>query len=222
MTWTLGGYPSPSVEIAARFDENFDLDEWYKEKFAADHVTVHNGITELCRAFREYPFSIKALYLSPKTLGSANLWDISPEEKGSTMVCYAYDDFDSWIYPYPLEIYVSQLEKLLDGWKLGIDILETASRTPLLEEILRYARVALCHFNADLLQTRFSAYKRENDRAGMSGCLMKERENALMLLDNLRQDARVGYEASNHYFYTERALIEKIVRMEMLDRSLNH
>ena len=222
LTWTLGGYPSPSVEIAARFDENFDLDEWYKEKFGADHVTVHNGIMELCRAFREYPFSIKALYLSPKTLGSVNLWDICPEEKGSTMVCYSYDDLDSWIHPYPLEIYLSQLEGLLDGWKRGIDILESASRTPLLDEILRYARVAFCHFNADLLQTRFSAYKRENDRAGMSECLKEERDNAQMLLDTLRQDARIGYEASNHYFYTERSLIEKIVRMELLDRSLNN
>ena len=37
--------------------------------------------------------------------------------------------------------------------------------------------------------------------------------DAKELLALVREDARIGFEASNHYFYTERNLVEKIVRM---------
>ena len=54
----------------------------------------------------------------------------------------------------------------------------------------------------------------------MAKCLRKERENAELLLTLMRSDAKIGYEASNHYFYTERNLLEKIARMGKLENAL--
>ena len=47
-----------------------------------------------------------------------------------------------------------------------------------------------------------------------------EKENAKGLLALLREDGRIAFEASNHYFYTERNLLEKIVRMAQFDNAL--
>ena len=220
LTWTLGGYPSPSVELAARFEHGFDLEAWYKEKFGKSAERVHEGVRLLCNAFREYPFSLSALYYSPKNIGPANLWDISDEENTSSMVCYSFDDVETWTSPYPNEVYVSQLERLIAGWESGIRVLESVPQTAAIGELCRYARVAYCHFYTDLLQTRFALYKRVSDKAGMAECVKAEAKNAAVLLKELRADAKVGFEASNHYVYTERNLIEKIIRMESFEKCL--
>ncbi len=221
LTWTLGGYPSPSIEIAARYDKGFNLDAWYLEKFGKHAEAVHHGIRLLCDAFREYPFSIDTLYNSPKNLGPANLWDLEPEEKRSAMVCYSFDDFEHWISPYPYEIYVSQLQKLLSKWEIGLAALKALPKTAFLDEIIRYATVCLCHFKTDLLQTEFAHYKRNKDGNGMRKCVIAEKENATVLLGAMQSDAKIGYEASNHYAYTERSLIEKILRMEAFEKHLS-
>lgn len=219
LTWTQGGYPSPSVALACEFGENFDLEAWYERSFGDDRV---RGAIELfCKAFRNYPFSVKALYLSPHTLGPANLWDIEPEEKGSTMVCFAYDDIESWVVPYGADVYLSQMDIMCHFWKEGIELLELAEKNAKTEELLRYAKVVYCHYMSDILQTKFALYKRENNRAGMLGCVEREKKNAEELLSLMKCDARIGYEASNHYFYTERNLMEKILRMDVFEEMLN-
>ena len=136
------------------------------------------------------------------------------------MVCYAYDDCESWSVPYGTDIYLSQLEKLLSLWKDGIKMLAKVPEGPLVSEILRYARVAYLHFDTDRLQTRFALYKQTQDAEGMLSCVLSERENASMLLELMRSDAKIGYEASNHYFYTERNLLEKILRMDVFAKEL--
>ena len=54
----------------------------------------------------------------------------------------------------------------------------------------------------------------------MAECVKAEAKNATVLLKELRADAKVGFEASNHYVYTERNLIEKIIRMESFEKCL--
>lgn len=218
LTWTQGGYPSPSVSLACEFDGGFDLDAWYEKNFSDD--SVRGAIELFCKAFRDYPFSVKALYLSPHTLGPANLWDIEPEEKGSTMVCFSYDDVESWVYPYGTDIYLSQMDIVCWFWKEGIELLELAEKNVKTEELLRYANAFYCHYLSDMLQTKFALCKRKGDKNGMVDCLHRENENARRLLSLMRGDARIGYEASNHYFYTERNIIEKILRTERFEKML--
>ena len=112
------------------------------------------------------------------------------------------------------------MKKLLSLWQEGIDILSSAGRSDEVDELVRFARAARLHFKTDLLQTEFSRAKRDSDKETMRLCVCEERQTAAELLELMRLDARIGYEASNHYFYTERSLIEKIVRMEALAKLL--
>lgn len=214
LTWTLGGYPSVSLDVASSYREGASLDAWYRDTFGEHADAVHAAVRTLCDAFREFPFSIPALYLSPKTLGPANLWDIVPEEKKSSMVCFAFDDVETWTRPYPIEIYVSQYKKLLTKWKLGLEALTAIPQTDAIAEITRYAEVAYLHYLSDLTQTEFALYKRVEDKAKMRECAEKERHTAERLLDLMREDSRIAFEASNHYSYTERNLLEKMLRMD--------
>ena len=45
----------------------------------------------------------------------------------------------------------------------------------------------------------------------MAECVRGEIELALKLYDIVRRDSRIGFEASNHYFYTLNDLREKVV-----------
>ena len=120
LTWTLGGYPSNMLGLISEYAKNpqsFSLDDWYERQFSSNSKTVKNAVKYFCQAFREYPFSIDGLYFSPKTLGPANLWSLEKEQKQSTMVCYSYDDYKTWINPYPIDVYLLQYEKLIQKWE---------------------------------------------------------------------------------------------------------
>ncbi len=214
LTWTLGGYPSLCMQLTCEYKDGFSIEKWYEKTFGEYAQQVHGGVQSLCEGFKEYPFSLSALYYSPKNLGPANLWELDGEEKQSSMVCYSYDDMQTWINPYSYKTYVKQLQKSLAKWEEGITALSAIPSDKKIVEILRYATVAYCHFKTDLLQTQFSYFKQSGDKEKMRRCVLEEKENAKRLLTELKQDARVGFEASNHYAYTQRNLLEKILRMD--------
>ena len=162
-----------------------------------------------CNGFREYPFSIDSLYFSPKTLGSANLWSLESMQKKSTKVCYAFDDYETWIKPYPLQTYLSQYEKLLQEWEKGCRLLEKNQRADV-NELRIFAEAAYTHFKSDYLQTKFSHFKqdKENYSGEIKTLLTEEKANAQQVLKLVYENACIGFEASNHYYYTDRNLIE--------------
>ena len=225
LTWTLGGYPCIAYDMVADYLENpdgFSMERWYEKHFGAHAAEIHHAVNLLCDGFRELPFSVRMLYFSPKNLGPANLWNLKPDEKYSSMVCYSYDDYEKWIHPYPLEIYISQMEKLIEIWKKGCEALSAVEGGTLSEELLLYARVALMHFKADLIHTRYAAAKRdlENNREMLGELLREERAVTEELLLLVAKSPLIGYETSNHYFYTERNLIEKLVQLDELEGQL--
>ena len=113
------------------------------------------------------------------------------------------------------------MKKLLTKWKLGFDALCALPKTGAIAEITRYAEVAYLHYLSDLTQTEFALYKRSGDRAAMRECVLKERCTAERLLTLMREDSKIAFESSNHYFYTERNLIEKILRMDKFAGALS-
>lgn len=225
LTWTLGGYPSPTLGLIADFserEEEFSLKAWYGKTFGKNGNAVQNAVRQFCKGFQEYPFSIDSLYYSPKTLGCANLWEKELSEKQSAMVCFAFDDYETWIKPYPIEIYLSQYEKLLKAWGQGLNELSKIPNSSLIEEMEICAKTAYCHFKSDYLQTKFSLLKRSENKEEIVELLTAEYENTEVLLSLLYQDAKVGYEASNHYFYNERTLIEKLINIHKLKNILEN
>ena len=221
LTWTLGGYPSPTMDMIADYSakgKDFVLSEWYDKYYGENSKAVQSAVAKFCQAFKEYPFSIQNLYLAPKTLGYANLWDITSSAKGSTMVCFAYDDYQNWISPYPIDVYFSQYKKLLKTWKEGIKILSKIPNNQLIDELLTYSKVAYCHFYSDLLQTEYSYYKSTCDKNALQETLAKEKEKAKELLALLKKSSFIGFETSNHYFYTERNVVEKLINVERIEK----
>ena len=224
LTWTLGGYPSPMLSMAADFaqkEEGFRLDEWYQAEYGKESETVKEAVGYFCKGFREYPFSVDGLYFSPKTMGCANLWDMEAENKQSTMVCYSFDDYETWINPYPVEIYLSQYQKLLKEWERGLAVLKDEQREKL-SQLKIFAKAAYSHFKSDYLQTKFSLLKRNiaGNKEEIKSLIEQEKENAKELLDLIYTNACVGFEASNHYYYTDRNIIEKILLLSFYQRNI--
>ena len=226
LTWTLGGYPSPMLNMVAEYSKNpasFDMEKWYAKQYGKEGVKTHEAVRYFCEGFEEYPFNIAKLYFGPHTLGPANLWSLQAEEKRSTMVCFAFDDYETWLGAYPYEVYISQYEKLLSAWEKGLKILSETEDSPLLKELKICAEVAYIHFKADYLQTKFSYYKREKDkyREEMLGLIREERKITERLIGLQASEPTIGFETSNHYFYNERNLVEKLLETYLLESKLS-
>ena len=73
---------------------------------------------------------------------------------------------------------------------------------------------AYCHLYSTDLQIRFVRSRDAGDSAGVKDAVRKELENTLRLYDIMRRDSRIGFESSNHYYYTLNDLLEKIVNCE--------
>ncbi|MBQ8552428.1 MAG: hypothetical protein IJ428_07050 [Clostridia bacterium] len=221
LTWTLGGYPSITYDIVADYmsdPENFDIEKWYKKQFGDYDKTVHRAVKLFCDGFREYPFSVPVIYNSPKNLGPANLWSLEPRDCESTMVCYSFDDYEQWTNPYPIEVYLSQFEKLLTAWDEACDILESAAHDDKIRELALFARFAALQLHADVIHTKYARAKRElpASKEELRELLNAERELCRKQLSLMEKSSLIGYETSNHYFFTERNFIEKLVQVEQL------
>jgi len=107
LSWTLGGYPSPNLEIAERLSRKPTptaaeaLDAVAGRHFGPEGAPyARKAWTAFSQAFAEYPFDQMLIYVSPVQLGPANL--LYPKRTGwrATMTGIPYDDLDSWRGPY--------------------------------------------------------------------------------------------------------------------------
>jgi len=227
LTWTLGSYPSLTFDMISAYlaaPETFSLPQWYETHFGAAAQTVHAAVKHFCRGFREYPFSCEVIYRSAKNMGVANRWSLTKNENQSTMVCWTFDDVEYFTYPYPSDVFVGQMEKLLEAWDEGCALLETvAHSSAAATELTLFAKVARNHIRADVVHTKYALCKRRlPDSAGeMREIFAQERALVEELLQLLPQSTLIGYETANHYFYTERDLMEKLVQLRGMEQELN-
>lgn len=197
------------------------------------------------RAFAEYPFCIDLVYRAPVQVGPAN--PLYPRETGyrSTMVGIPYDDLGGWRGVYPPEVMAEQFEKVAGGWREGIRILTDAvERVPpggrrgrIARRDLGVAEAAYLHFRSVANQVRFllarsglkGAKGAGEARSRMLGAAKAmeamgriardEMALARRLYSLAREDSRIGFEATNHYFYVPLDLVEKVVHCRwIIDR----
>ena len=81
----------------------------------------------------------------------------------------------------------------------------------------RVAEAALCHFESAYNHIRFVRARNADDVAGMRAAIASEKDAVRRLLALRARDSRLGYEASNHYFYTVNDLIEKCLQLDWLE-----
>ncbi len=247
LSWTVGGYPSPNLDLVRRMTAIPTPDigstllavasDRYGPKSAPEAVRAWNAFSD---AFAEYPFHVGFVYQGPAQVGPANPLYLAPTGWNSTMVGFPYDDLEGWRQVYPGDVLAGQFEKMAALWSAGIPSLEKAARkasTPenkaLAREDLAIAEAAGLHFLSIADQVRFILARkdyldpsstdgeRERAAAEMRRTAANELRTARRLFTLCRADSRIGFEASNHYYYLPLDLVEKVIDCEWALEGMN-
>lgn len=222
LSWTLGGYPGGNIRLLRE-----KLKDITRRDFGEAADIVMEAYSLFDRGFTNFPFNMTPqIYLAPQNFGPVNQLYLQPTGNKATMLGFPYDDLFSWTGDgyYPEDVFEAQFRKLSNIWLEGMEKLKMAE--PLIQadglehynELYSVAEAAYCHFRSTYLQTAFIR-RRGQGAAKVKPLLEEEMELAVRLLNVVRRDSRIGFEASNHYYYTENALIEKIFNCQyLLDR----
>ena len=222
LSWTLGGYPSPTLALVSAFNSakgNIpDLKDIYSALYPdCDIDGIARAIHLFSEAFDEYPFHIGCAYSGPQQCAPANLLYAVPTGLNATMVCFPHDDLDSWRSIFPRKTYISQLKKLSDMWNDGLAALIPAcsghENEPAVKLLIDCAEVCGCHFRSMYLQCMFILAR---DGGDVSNILREEEAIARHVMTIQACNPAIGYESSNHYFYHTNALLEKIINCRHL------
>lgn len=218
ISWTHGGYPSPTFNMISSYAPGESLDDWYESYYGENAKKVHEGVRKICDGFREYPFSGAHMYSSPQNIGPANMWSLRADKKMSGMICNSWDDYKKWMAQFPYEIFISQTEKMLVLWKEGTEILKSIKGDERVDELIRMAEVSYIHLESDLVHTKYAHLKADlkKNREELISLMEYEKERTKKLISLVMEDGRIGFEASNHYYYTANLLKEKIINMDKL------
>ncbi len=236
LSWTVGGYPSPNLELVRQFQQEPTptveqaLRNVAERRYGKDAASaMMTGWAKFSEAFSEYPFHGGYVYHGPTQWGPANPLYWEPTGYRATMVGFPYDDVNGWRAIYPAKVLAQQFEKVASGWREGVSIWKEA-----IEQIdgriervsarhdLVVAEAAGLHFASVANQVRFflardalrSRSAGEGQRDRLTELVRAEMENAERLFALTREDSRIGFEASNHYYYLPLDLVEKVVHCE--------
>jgi hypothetical protein len=245
--WTLGGYPSPNLEVVsealASGSADLAMQRVAERRFGKPLASpVVAAWREFSTAFSEFPYDGSVVYLAPQQCGPANLLWAQPTGYRATMVGFPYDDLNAWRAVYPPEVFVSQLEKVAGGFDQALVRLKRAgeeltrqiskSERRAFDGELDVAEAAAIHFRSSANQVRFvmarqalltakDPSKMLVEVANLERALQEELALARRLHAIQSRDSRIGFEASNHYFYVPIDLAEKVLNCrDLLDRWL--
>ncbi|NIA13832.1 MAG: hypothetical protein GWP08_07100 [Nitrospiraceae bacterium] len=239
--WTLGGYPSPNLEVFAESGrpEERSVDEVLQvvaaRRYGASAApAVVKAWKAYSVAFSEFPYNGGLLYNAPIQMGPANpLW---AEDTGyaATMVGLPYDNFPRWRANFPEDVFIGQFKKMADGFDAALDALRrsakdielTPSQRTALASEMDVAEASAIHFRSVANQARFvqarQALATAKDEAArplldtLEHVLESEASLAVRLHAIQQRDSRIGFEASNHYFYVPGDLAAKVVNCRYL------
>lgn len=235
--WTLGGYPSPNLEVVAEIGQSTGVvdpaaallavaQRRFGAALAPQVVAAWHAYSA---AFREFPFHIGLVYTAPMQQGPANLLWERPTGYQATMVGFPYDDLDTWRAVYPAEVYQAQFDRVADGFETATARLRTTEpgrasvrEIQAFKEEADLGEAAAIHFRSVANQARFVLARRALATAKtadeareplntLAQVLTSEIALARSLYALQGRDSRLGFEASNQYAYVPIDLLEKIV-----------
>jgi hypothetical protein len=240
--WTLGGYPSPNLLVLKEISDNPDITpeegmlRVAQRRYGMEAAPlVVNAWIRFSRAFNKFPFHQSVVYHAPLQTGPANL--LWPNRTGykSSMVGFPYDDIDGWRGPYPVQTFINQLDSVAIGFDDAISELQDKTVIPelspdarkALNDDINFVTVASIHYRSVANQARFvdlrNKLKKINnpDSAGeILKVLKKTLNDEINLAKRLyyiqSHDSRIGFEASNQYYYIPVDLVEKVINCRYL------
>jgi hypothetical protein len=222
LSWSLGSAPTPNLSIFADYRRGERtgpvLDRLAERLYGKEGVTAARAAWKAySTGFREFPFHISTVYRGNQNMGPANPLYLKPTGWSASMVGYPYDDLKAWCSIYPEDAWISQMEKVRDGFASGnekfaelVTTLSEEKRKAAVRELGLF-RAIENHFRSVVDQARFVQARQRGDKTEMLACARRELATAKEHLALLRADSRIGYECSNHYFYLPHDLEEKIL-----------
>ena len=223
--WSLGGYTGGALPLLNSICESdkFDEKEWYKNVYGNQADTIETAVKTFDKAFLNYPFSVESIYYGAHNMGCGNLWSLEKQNRRSTMVCFTFDDVEKWTSPYGVDIYISLMEKLCTEWEEGLKTLEKVRGNNAVKEFIRCAQAAYIHLKSSLNLAIFSKYKSdiEKNKLIFQQCVESELVITKELYKLVCEDAKIGFEMTNHYYYNENLLLEKISDVSRLAEIVN-
>lgn len=238
--WTLGGHPSPNLEVFSAMGSDATITpeaamlrvatDRFGEALAPAVVKFWQNVST---AYSEYPYHIGTMYSGPQQVGPSNLLWGKPTGYGATMVCFPYDNLDAWRVHFPRDVFIKQFKLMADGFNAAADTLAAESAPGLtptqkanLAQELRITRACALHFasvsnQAAFIVARDGLAAAQGDakaplKAELAQLLQAEIETAKQMFALQSVDSRLGFEASNHYFYIPNDLVEKVINCEYL------
>ncbi|MBQ9368134.1 MAG: hypothetical protein IJT83_10160, partial [Victivallales bacterium] len=167
------------------------------------------------------------IYVAPQNYGPVDLLYLEPTGYRATMIGFPYDDLTGWRGNYyPEEVFEQEFQFLCDQWATGLACLEhakgmiTPKEQAAFEDLWSVANAAYCHFRSTLMQIRFVRLRNAGKKVELAAVVKDEQELALRQLKLIRLDSRLAFEASNHYYYTEQTLKEKLLNCRWILQQL--
>lgn len=223
-SWTCGGYPSPNLDAAqalyldtARSHDSILMDvatRRFGDGRAKDAVEAWRIFSE---AFREFPYGVH-IYVMPTQHGPANLLRSRPTGHKPGMILFPHDAYKSWCGAYPPEVARAQFALLAEKWRPGLALMEKAAGVDSLDAAV--ARTCHNHFRSVANQLEFYILRDgpSPDQPRIRAILDDEIRLAVRQHRDARLHSEIGYEATNHYYYTPLDLAEKVLNCELLRR----
>jgi hypothetical protein len=233
--WTLGGYPSPNLEVVAEIgameqpDPSRALRVVAERRYGAEHAaTVVAAWRSFSQAFAEFPFHVSTVYTGPQQQGPANPLYLHPTGRQATMVGFPYDDLNSWRAIYPADVWAAQMLKVAEGFETGCALLRAevqraqGAYAEALSQELSVAEAARLHFASSANQAWFIMARDDTtlvpeERAARLRSIARAEIDAACALHKIQvADPRIGFEATNQYYYVPIDLIEKVLVCEWI------
>ena len=86
-----------------------------------------------------------------------------------------------------------------------------------MQELVTMTVVTFIHLFSAGIQFLYTKLRDENDDIERRKELMlQEIKNVCVLFEIARRDSRIGFEASNHYYYTLNDLVEKVINCKYI------
>ncbi len=244
LSWSLGGYPSPNLELVKYIQDHPSssisqslleiANGRYGEKAASEVVKAWEAFST---AFTEFPYGL-SIYTAPMNYGPSNPLYAEPTGEKATMLGFPFDDLEQWRGIYPSGVLANQFQKLAVGWIKGLPYFSEAilkAETPLQKanaiEDHRFATTAWIHFQSVANQIQFIMARNsllsddieqdemEKNLKIIENIASEEKQLARQMYRICKEDSRIGFEASNHYYYFPLDFVEKVIDCEyVLDR----
>jgi hypothetical protein len=234
-SWTEGGYPSPNFEVAKECyfspapESTRVLSDVAARRYGcAAAPQILEAWRIFSRAFLQYPMEGGGVvYHVPVQHGPSNLLRLHPTGYKASMMLFPYDDYHGWVGSYPVEEVQNQFGKMAALWEPGLEEFRRAlkevpvSKQPSARKDLGIAETCYLHFKSVTNQILFCrsrvAYQEapNNARPALAARMVKiateEIEIAKRQYAIAREDSRIAFEASNHYYYRPLDLVEKVL-----------